>query len=113
MSILPRFRFERKTRFFHGACATVGWEITCDRAAFWCESCEIFHIATGRSRDDVRGSCPAMDQGEKFLILTCGPVPLSILWSMYKKSITSEARRELDRAFSVLDALIEAEEVVS
>jgi hypothetical protein len=54
-----------------------------------------------------------MDEGEKVATLTCGPVPIAILWSIYRKFLNADARRELEQAFEVLDALIEAEQVAS
>jgi hypothetical protein len=103
----------QQPRVLYGARATVGWEVTRDRAVYWCDVCGIFHISTGHSRGDVHGCCPKMDEGEKVATLTCGPVPIAILWSIYRKFLNADARRELEQAFEVLDALIEAEQVAS
>jgi hypothetical protein len=100
-------------RVLGGVPATVGWKITRDRVVFWCGTCAGFHISTGHSRNDVRSCCPKMDEGEKFFILNFGPIPVAILWSMYKKCLNAETRRELCLALDALDALVESEEIVS
>ena len=112
MPTIPRNAPKIKIRLFSGAIAAPGWQLTDDRAVYYCQLCAEFHVSTGHAADCVKGSCPRLPPGAPIYIMVReGGVPTPILWAMYNKALGPLARRLLDEAFQHLDDMLATPEV--